>query len=81
LEVNIYLKTNGTEWKTLPIGSVWKMKKEPCFSGLDDDQYLQLSGYQQEARHFDYCEKSEHSCLRTAMSTSIMQLLDFQMGF
>lgn len=37
---------------------IYLENEEPCFSGLDDHQYLQLSGYQQEARHFGYYEKS-----------------------
>lgn len=79
LEANIYLRIderqNGTEWKILPFNFSWKMKEELLFSGLDDHQYLQLSGYQQEA---SYYEKPEYICLRSVMLTPIMQLLDYQ---
>lgn len=51
------------------------MKEELLFSGLGDHQYLQLSGYQQEA---SYYEKPEYICLRSVMLTPIMQLLDYQ---
>lgn len=55
--------------------------EESRFSGLDDHQYLQLSRYQQEARHFGYYEKSDCICLKIVMPASIMQLLVFQMDF